>query len=184
MLVFALIVCLLPMAIARMIQRPMPRGHHHRVAQLVKPPAVVNPSNNSSNSTACTFSDVDALAAGKAGCSCIVLNNLVVPAGTTLDLSDLNSQEVIFQGTTTFGYADWAGPMIQIIGSKVTVTGAPGHVIDFEGERWWDGKGLAGGVKKPKGIVLTINGGDVNDLNLRSTPLNGGCTAGLSEIHC
>ncbi len=88
-------------------------------------------------------------------------------------MTGLSNQNVIFQGTTTFGYASWDGPLIQIAGENVVVTGAPGHEINGQGQHWWDGKGKAGGPKKPKGIVVTLTNGAVNGLVLKSMPLNG-----------
>jgi polygalacturonase len=90
----------------------------------------------------CTFSDAAAAIKGKASCTAIVINNMVVPAGTTLD--------VTFQGTTTFGYKEWEGPLISVSGSNIKVIGAAGHVIDGAGAKWWDGKGTNGGKTKPK----------------------------------
>ena len=58
--------------------------------------------------------------------------------------------KVIFQGTTTFGYSEWAGPLVSVSGTSITVTGSPGSVLDGQGARWWDGKGSNGGKKKPK----------------------------------
>lgn len=37
----------------------------------------------------CTFTDAASAIKGKAGCSTIILNNIAVPAGTTLDLTKL-----------------------------------------------------------------------------------------------
>ncbi len=133
--------------------------------------APIRPPSSSGDS--CTFSYVQDLASKKHSCSTITVKNLAVPAGTTLDLTGLSNQNVIFQGTTTFGYASWDGPLIQIAGENVVVTGAPGHEINGQGQHWWDGKGKAGGPKKPKGIVVTLTNGAVNGLVLKSMPLNG-----------
>lgn len=58
--------------------------------------------------------------------------------------------QVTFSGQTTFGYTPWEGPLIAVSGDGVLVQGAPGHTIDCDGKRWWDGKGGNGGQKKPK----------------------------------
>src|SRR5690242_12344197 len=99
--------------------------------------------------TSCTFSgSAGAAAASKsqASCATIVLNNVAVPSGTTLDLSKLaDDTTVIFQGTTTWGYKEWAGPLLSIGGKKITVQGASGAVLNPDGARWWDGLGGNGG---------------------------------------
>lgn len=104
--------------------------------------------------TSCTFSGTTGAAAAissQAACSIITLNNVVVPAGTTLDLSKLaDGATVIFQGTTTWGYKEWAGPLLSIGGKKITVQGASGAVLNPDGARWWDGQGGNGGKTKPK----------------------------------
>jgi polygalacturonase len=93
----------------------------------------------------CTFSgSTGAAAASKAASSCatMVLNNVAVPSGTTLDLSGLaDGTTVIFEGSTTWGYKEWAGPLLQIGGNKITVKAAAGAVLNPDGARWWDGKG-------------------------------------------
>ncbi|KAF7593919.1 hypothetical protein BBP40_010621 [Aspergillus hancockii] len=93
----------------------------------------------------CTFSGSSgaaAAASSKSTCSTIVLNNVTVPPGITLDLTDLNTgTEVIFQGATTFGHKQWAGPLISVSGTNIKVSGASGHILDGEGARWWDGEG-------------------------------------------
>ncbi len=132
--------------------------------------APTRPLSPSSPGDSCTFSYIQDLASRKHSCSTITVKNLAVPAGTTLDLTGLSNQNVIFQGTTTFGYASWDGPLIQIAGENVVVTGAPDHEINGQGQHWWDGKGKAGGPKKPKGIVVTLTNGAVNGLVLKNCP--------------
>jgi polygalacturonase len=82
------------------------------------------------------------------------LNNVAVPSGTTLDLSKLaDGTTVVFQGTTTWGYSEWAGPLLNIGGNKITVKAASGAVLSPDGARWWDGLGDKGKVK-PKVMRL------------------------------
>lgn len=61
-----------------------------------------------------------------------------------------NLLQVIFEGTTSFGYKEWEGPLISVSGTKITVKGESGHVIDGNGAKWWDGEGSNGGKTKPK----------------------------------
>ncbi|KAH8898350.1 putative extracellular polygalacturonase [Thozetella sp. PMI_491] len=102
----------------------------------------------------CTFSGSAGAAsasASKASCATIVLSSVAVPSGTTLDLTGLNDgTQVIFEGTTTFGYKEWEGPLVAVSGKQVTVTGASGSSLDGSGAKWWDGQGSNGGKTKPK----------------------------------
>ncbi|KAI9643789.1 Polygalacturonase 1 [Ciborinia camelliae] len=104
--------------------------------------------------TSCTFSGsggAAAASASKASCATIVLSALAVPSGTTLDLTGLTSgTHVIFEGTTTFGYEQWSGPLVSVSGTDIIVTGASGNVLDGKGASYWDGQGSNGGTTKPK----------------------------------
>jgi galacturan 1,4-alpha-galacturonidase len=46
--------------------------------------------------------------------------------------------------------------LISVSGTKITINGASGHVIDGNGAKWWDGKGGNGGKKKPKVSPETV----------------------------
>lgn len=98
----------------------------------------------------CTFTDAATAIKNKASCTNIVISGMTVPAGTTLDLTGLKSgTTVTFEGTTTFGYKEWEGPLISVSGTNIKVVGAAGHTIDAAGQKWWDGKGSNGGKTKP-----------------------------------
>ncbi len=123
----------------------------------------------------CTFTSAAAAAAGKKSCSTIILQDIAVPAGKTLDLTGLNSgTQVIFSGHTTFGYQLWSGPLISVSGSNIAVSGAPGHVIDGDGHRWWDGQGSNGGPRSPKPKFFFAHGlssSSISGLNILNTPV-------------
>jgi polygalacturonase len=57
---------------------------------------------------------------------------------------------VIFEGTTTWGYEEWAGPLFAVSGTDITVTQSSGAVLNGQGALWWDGEGSNGGKTKPK----------------------------------
>ncbi|KAI0533715.1 putative extracellular polygalacturonase [Xylaria digitata] len=125
----------------------------------------------------CTFSGSSGAASAsksQASCATIVLSNVAVPSGTTLDLSKLeDGTHVIFQGTTTWGYSEWTGPLLQIKGNDITIEGASGSVLDGDGARWWDGEGGNGGVKKPKFFSAhSLTGSSsIKNLNIKNTPV-------------
>lgn len=105
-------------------------------------------------SSSCTFTGAQGYAdvvAAKTRCADIVLASLQVPGGVTLDLEGLrDGTTVTFAGTTTWGFAEWAGSLVSVSGTNVTVRGAPGAVLDGRGALWWDGLGNGGGKTKPK----------------------------------
>lgn len=80
--------------------------------------------------------------------------------------------QVIFQGTTSFGYKEWEGPLISVSGTGITVTGASGHVIDGNGAKWWDGKGSNGGKTKPKFFFAhSMKQSTIKGLNVKNSPV-------------
>ncbi|RDW57451.1 hypothetical protein BP6252_13789 [Coleophoma cylindrospora] len=124
----------------------------------------------------CTFtgSDASAASASAGSCSTVVISGMTVPSGTTLDLSDLaDGSTVIFEGTTTWEYEEWSGPLLQIKGTDITVTGASGNVLDGNGAKWWDGEGSNGGVTKPKFFYAhSLKGSSsITGLNIQNTPV-------------
>ncbi|OCK84102.1 glycoside hydrolase family 28 protein [Lepidopterella palustris CBS 459.81] len=123
--------------------------------------------------TSCTFTNAASASKSKTSCSTIVLSNIAVPSGTTLDMTGLNSgTTVIFEGTTTFGYEEWSGPLISVSGTDITVKGASGHVIDGNGAAWWDGEGSNGGKTKPKFFYAhSLKSSTIEGLNVKNTPV-------------
>lgn len=155
--------------------------------------AIPTPSRVSTlakRATTCTFNSASKASASQKACSTIVLDNIEVPAGETLDLSDLEdgtkveycfnvtrpaaneSRQVIFSGETTFGYKEWKGPLIRIAGSNILVAGTSDHTINGGGERWWDGKGTNGGKTKPKFFYAhSLDDSTITGLNVKNTPV-------------
>ncbi|KAI1780529.1 endopolygalacturonase [Hypoxylon cercidicola] len=131
------------------------------------------PSGTLGERASCTFTSAASLAAGKGSCKNIVLNGIAVPAGTTLDLTGLkDGTSVTFQGTTTFGYKEWKGPLISVSGTNIAVSGASGHVINCDGARWWDGKGSNGGKTKPKFFAAhDMHTSTITGLSVKNTPV-------------
>ncbi|OWZ12176.1 Polygalacturonase [Phytophthora megakarya] len=69
-------------------------------------------------------------------CGTITVDSLTVPAGITLDLSKAKKGAIIeFKGTTTFGTQKWAGPLVLVGGTDLTVKGS--GVLDGQGMWYW-----------------------------------------------
>jgi len=109
-------------------------------ATVLAAPAAAKPEDRA----ACVFSGTTGaalVAKQKIGCATITLSNVQVPAGTTLDLTGLKSGTVVtFEGVTTFGFKNWAGPLVSVSGTDITVNGAKGSYLDGAGAKYWDGE--------------------------------------------
>ncbi|KAE9179482.1 hypothetical protein PF002_g27803 [Phytophthora fragariae] len=69
-------------------------------------------------------------------CSSVTIGSFTVPAGVTLDLTKTKSGATIeFTGTTTFGTQKWAGPLVLLSGSDLTVKGS--GTLDDQGDWYW-----------------------------------------------
>ncbi|KAI8949463.1 glycoside hydrolase [Xylaria longipes] len=126
---------------------------------------------------ACTFSGslgYSSASVSKASCSTIILSSLQVPGGQTLNLEKLNDgTTVIFEGTTTFGYAEWEGSLFSVSGNSITVKGAEGSVLDGQGALYWDGEGGSGGVTKPKFFKANhLNDSTLEGITIKNAPKN------------
>jgi hypothetical protein len=78
------------------------------------------------------------------------LQDIYAPPSSSIDLSKVKQGAVVtFAGTTTFGFTNLSTFDPIILGGKaVRITGAPGHIIDGNGQAYWDGIGSNGGVPK------------------------------------
>ncbi|KAJ5700879.1 glycosyl hydrolases family 28-domain-containing protein [Penicillium malachiteum] len=126
--------------------------------------------------SACVVSEYDSLSSAVASCTNIVLSNLYAPASSTIDLSSLQTgASVTFAGTTTFGdtYDEDFDPII-ISGTNITITGASGHVINGNGEAYWDGEGSNGGIDKPDHFIVVKDAyySEITNLNIVNWPVH------------
>ncbi|XP_018568798.1 polygalacturonase-like isoform X2 [Anoplophora glabripennis] len=102
-------------------------------------------------------------------CATITLNGLSVPAGVTLDLNLNEGAKLIFQGTTTWEFFEWDGPLVNITGTNVEISGAPDHLLDVRGNLWWDGKGEDGDIIKPVSFVVHgLQNSIIRDINIKN----------------
>ncbi|KAI5918226.1 endopolygalacturonase [Camillea tinctor] len=136
--------------------------------------AIAAPSKTiDERASTCTFTSVAQATASKTACKNIVLQGISVPAGETLDMTGLTTgTTVTFAGTTTFGYKEWAGPLISFSGKQITVNAASGAIIDGGGAQWWDGKGSNGGKEKPKFFYAhSLDSSTITGLSVKNTPV-------------
>ncbi|KAF2087956.1 glycoside hydrolase family 28 protein [Saccharata proteae CBS 121410] len=136
-------------------------------------PAPTAPAKLENRADSCTFTDASAASESKADCSTIILSAITVPAGETLDMTDLNDGTYVeFQGETTWEYDEWDGPLVSFSGSDITITGASGHTLNGNGAAWWDGEGSNGGTTKPKFFYAhSLKSSIISGLNIKNTPV-------------
>ncbi|KAK3391617.1 glycoside hydrolase [Sordaria brevicollis] len=122
----------------------------HATAAIISPPYA-------NTTIPCFFSGstgFDRLSKRNSSCTNIILSNLLVPAGVTLNLNNLKpGTTVTFKGKTTFPYlpTGWSGPLLSISSSSnLTIRGLPGSSLYGSGEFYWDGLGQNGPIPKPK----------------------------------
>ncbi|RLN98595.1 hypothetical protein BBJ28_00024426 [Nothophytophthora sp. Chile5] len=88
-------------------------------------------------SSSCTLSGTYTSGTDVSSCSTITIGSLTVPAGVTLDLSDVADGATInFTGTTTFETETWDGPLILLTGTDLTVGGT--GTLDGQGDWYWE----------------------------------------------
>ncbi|RDW68687.1 glycoside hydrolase family 28 protein [Aspergillus mulundensis] len=143
---------------------------------LATPHPMITASPTLAKRDSCTFSGSDGAASAsksQADCATITLSDITVPSGTTLDLSDLEDDTtVVFEGTTSWEYEEWDGPLLQIKGTGITIKGADGAKLNPDGSRWWDGEGSNGGVTKPKFFYAhSLKDSTIENLYIENTPV-------------
>ncbi|KAJ9148486.1 Glycoside hydrolase, family 28 [Pleurostoma richardsiae] len=126
--------------------------------------------------TTCTVTAYASISSAVNSCSNIILSNISAPPSSTIDLQKLQTgAAVIFAGTTSFGTtADDDFDPIVISGTDITITGAAGHVIDGNGQAYWDGEGSNGGGAKPDHFIVvkkTVNA-KITNLNIQNWPVH------------
>lgn len=137
-------------------------------------PTATSAAVTGNGGTTCTVTAAADVASAVASCSNILLDNLSMPASSTLDLQELQPSAVVtFSGTTSFGTtADEDFDPIIVSGDSITLTGAPGHVIDGNGPAYWDGLGSNGGSAKPDHffVVKKTTNALIDGLNIQNWP--------------
>lgn len=112
---------------------PTPAPSPHEVSEALEERAI------EARSATCKFTGslgYSSASKSKSSCSTIILDTLTVPAGVTLDMTDLpDDTVVIFEGETTFGYEEWDGPLFAVSGTGITVAGeaSGGSILNGNG---------------------------------------------------
>ncbi|KAH6717773.1 BcPG3, endopolygalacturonase 3 [Leptodontidium sp. MPI-SDFR-AT-0119] len=140
---------------------------------VVKATLVASVSNAPASCTASEYAQITSVIAA---CTNIVLENISAPASSTILLTKLKTgSTVTFAGKTTFGTtANNDFDPIYIEGTDITITGAPGHVIDGNGPAYWDGQGSNGGSDKPDHFIVLhkMVNGIISNLNIKNWPVH------------
>ncbi|KAG2508682.1 hypothetical protein JM16_008531, partial [Phytophthora kernoviae] len=101
--------------------------------------AVVNGSpmmRQEEEASSCTLSGTYKSGTDISSCSTLTIGKLTVPAGVTLDLSKAKTgANIKITGTVTFGQKKWAGPLVLLSGSDLTVSGT--GTLDGQGSWYW-----------------------------------------------
>ncbi|KAF6209187.1 hypothetical protein GE061_014932 [Apolygus lucorum] len=100
----------------------------------------------------------------------IVIRNLQVPAGVTLDLTNLKDGTTVeFHGRITFGYKEWRGPLVKIGGKRLNIVGQNTARFDGEGQRYWKG-GRNTKMLKPRFLEAIVDDSKITNLYFLNTP--------------
>ncbi|XP_056634950.1 polygalacturonase-like [Diorhabda carinulata] len=118
-------------------------------------------SNETSVGASCTINSYNDVNSVVSSCKTITVGSFEVPAGATLKLALQYGTVLTFNGVITFGYTEWDGPLMWIIGDGVTVQGSSSHLINGRGSLWWDGYGDHSNKKKPKTMIIQATGNSV-----------------------
>ncbi|KAJ7122813.1 pectin lyase fold/virulence factor [Mycena epipterygia] len=102
-------------------------------------------------------------------CTTINIGGFTVPAGQTFALAPPDNAVVSLTGQITFGVANWAGPLMTITGNGITFNGN-NHNLVGNGDSYWDGLGINGGVQKPDPMLRINMGGTFENLQLVNSP--------------
>ncbi|KUI61334.1 putative endopolygalacturonase D [Cytospora mali] len=121
----------------------------------------------------CTVTAFASISSAVKSCTNILLSDVSAPASSTMKLALQTGASLTFAGNTTFGTTvDSDFDPIVLSGTDITVTGAPGHIIDGNGPAYWDGEGSNGGSDKPDHffVVKKVRNAIIENLNIKNWP--------------
>ena len=85
--------------------------------------------------------------------------------------TNYHTNQVTFKGQTSWGYEEWAGPLLSISGDNIKIKGAPDSVLNGSGELWWDGEGQTG-KKKPKFFQARLTNSTIDGIRILNSPVH------------
>ncbi|XP_023015831.2 polygalacturonase [Leptinotarsa decemlineata] len=118
----------------------------------------------------CTIHNFEEVSSVLQQCSEITVFNVTVPAGNTLEFNLKKNSVVTLEGTITFQFQAWKGPLLEFKGDGITVKGTKGSVIDGKGELYWDHLGDKGLTKPQLVNIVASNDSVFQNLHLRNCP--------------
>ncbi|KAJ8918265.1 hypothetical protein NQ315_014135 [Exocentrus adspersus] len=127
----------------------------------------------SSDSASCTIStyNEEVIKDTINKCEEIILSGITIPAGVTLDINLNQGNKLVFQGVLTWEFYEWDGPLLNITGTDVEISGAPDHLLDGRGNLWWDGKGGGGGKTKPMFFIAHgLRNSVIRNITIKNSP--------------
>ncbi|CAG7931584.1 unnamed protein product [Penicillium olsonii] len=157
------------------------------IASVTAAPIVADSvSQASGTGTTCVVTAYASISSAVESCTNIVLSNISAPPSSTIDLQSLQTgATVTFAGTTTFGdtFDEDFDPIV-ISGHDITITGASGHVINGNGEAYWDGEGSNGGQDKPDHFIVLkkLYNSQVTNLNIKNWPVHCFYISGVQHL--
>ncbi|KAJ6607980.1 pectin lyase fold/virulence factor [Mycena sp. CBHHK59/15] len=102
-------------------------------------------------------------------CTNIIINSFTVPGGQTFTINAATSATITMAGDVTFGFAEWAGPLMLVSGTNISFNGN-GHTLFGQGDLYWDGLGGNGGVTKPAPFIRVNNTGSFSNVRILNAP--------------
>ncbi|KAF8306835.1 polygalacturonase [Clavulina sp. PMI_390] len=112
-------------------------------------------------------------------CTTIIIEAFTMTEGTTLTIAAPTGATITMQGSITFPYYQWAGPLMVVSGTSVTFDGG-GYQLIGNGASYWDGLGGSGGKTKPAPLLRINNSGTFKNVNVLNAPMRSVAIGGKS----
>ncbi|XP_060535646.1 polygalacturonase-like [Cylas formicarius] len=131
----------------------------------------------------CTLTQFSQVQDVVANCTDIVVQDLTVPGGESLELDLQTGTTLTFQGQVVFNVSNWMGPLVRITGDQLTVGGVAGHVFDGQGQLYWDGAGSSSASAKPNFLTITdAQNSTFSGINLLNCPISCVSVVSCNEV--